>query len=183
MAYRRCLQALTRQAHDATTFLFTHPSPSLRPFPTAAISSPISTNPRPISAFAQWCRLRYFSTSKQDDHVKNGANSEDDDGDEDDYSDEEDDEDEVEYDDGDYVAGGSKGKKVLTAEEKEAEAAAIGYKVEGPLLEKDGVFKPYEPVFAVVQVQFANLVSFWVLLFCFLFVGFTFLVIVFVFCF
>ncbi|XP_057420734.1 50S ribosomal protein L21, mitochondrial [Lotus japonicus] len=153
MAYRRCLQALTRQAHDATTFLFTHPSsPSLRPFPTAAISSPISTNPRPISAFAQWCHLRYFSTSKQDDHVKNGANSEDDDGDEDDYSDEEDDEDEVEYDVGDYVAGGSKGKKVLTAEEKEAEAAAIGYKVEGPLLEKDGVFKPYEPVFAVVQI-------------------------------
>lgn len=38
-------------------------------------------------------------------------------------------------------------------EEKEAEAAAIGYKVVGPLQKSDRVFKPYEPVFAVVQVR------------------------------
>ncbi|KAJ4703485.1 50S ribosomal protein L21, related protein [Melia azedarach] len=37
-------------------------------------------------------------------------------------------------------------------EEKEAEAAAIGYKVVGPLKKSDRVFKRYEPVFAVVQI-------------------------------
>lgn len=37
-------------------------------------------------------------------------------------------------------------------EEKAQEAAEIGYEVIGPLQESDSVFKPYEPVFAVVQV-------------------------------
>ncbi|KAJ7955410.1 50S ribosomal protein L21, mitochondrial-like [Quillaja saponaria] len=44
------------------------------------------------------------------------------------------------------------GKREYTAEEKVAEAEAIGYKVVGPLDKKDRVFKPYEPVFAVVQI-------------------------------
>ncbi|XP_009596857.1 large ribosomal subunit protein bL21m-like [Nicotiana tomentosiformis] len=39
-----------------------------------------------------------------------------------------------------------------TPEEKEHEAAEIGYKVIGPLQKSDRVFKPYEPVFAVVQI-------------------------------
>ena len=43
-------------------------------------------------------------------------------------------------------------KRDYTPEEKEAEAAAIGYKVVGPLEPSDRVFKPYEPVYAVVQV-------------------------------
>lgn len=37
-------------------------------------------------------------------------------------------------------------------EEKAQEAAEIGYKVIGSLQESDRVFKPYEPVFAVVQI-------------------------------
>uniref|UniRef100_A0A804Q3G9 Large ribosomal subunit protein bL21m n=1 Tax=Zea mays TaxID=4577 RepID=A0A804Q3G9_MAIZE len=37
-------------------------------------------------------------------------------------------------------------------EEKVAEAAEIGYKVLGPLGADDKPFKPYEPVFAVVQI-------------------------------
>uniref|UniRef100_A0A803N271 Large ribosomal subunit protein bL21m n=1 Tax=Chenopodium quinoa TaxID=63459 RepID=A0A803N271_CHEQI len=37
-------------------------------------------------------------------------------------------------------------------EDKLEEAAHIGYKVVGPLLPTDRVFKPYEPAFAVVQV-------------------------------
>lgn len=36
--------------------------------------------------------------------------------------------------------------------EKEMEAAAIGYKVIGPLQKTDRVFEPYDIVFAVVQV-------------------------------
>ncbi|XP_065880029.1 large ribosomal subunit protein bL21m [Euphorbia lathyris] len=43
-------------------------------------------------------------------------------------------------------------KREYSAEEKEEEAAAIGYKVVGPLQESERVIKPYEPVFAVVQV-------------------------------
>lgn len=43
-----------------------------------------------------------------------------------------------------------------TLEEKEAEAAEIGYKVLGPLRKSDRVFKKYEPAFAVVQVIFCD---------------------------
>ena len=43
-------------------------------------------------------------------------------------------------------------KREYSPEEKEVEAAAIGYKVIGPLLPSDLIFKPYEPLFAVVQV-------------------------------
>ncbi|CAN6336840.1 unnamed protein product [Urochloa humidicola] len=39
-----------------------------------------------------------------------------------------------------------------TEEEKVAEAAEIGYKVVGPLGADEKPFKPYEPVFAVVQI-------------------------------
>jgi len=82
--------------------------------------------------------MRYFSSDKQDDHS-----------DEEDYSEEEDYEDD---DDDDDVPVSSR-KKVYTAEEKEAEAEAIGYRVVGPLPKDNDAFKPYEPVFAVVQVQ------------------------------
>ncbi|KAL3537773.1 hypothetical protein ACH5RR_001139 [Cinchona calisaya] len=37
-------------------------------------------------------------------------------------------------------------------EEKAIEASEIGYKVIGPLEESDRVFKPYEPLFAVIQI-------------------------------
>ncbi|KAG4970938.1 hypothetical protein JHK82_036627 [Glycine max] len=143
MASRRCLRALTQKT---TPFLFRNAS-SLRsltvpPFPNANASSPVFTVR--ASVFAQWPHLRYFSSEKKDDH-----SDEDDDGDED-YDDEE--EDYVDDDDDDDVPV-SRGKKVYTAEEKEAEAAAIGYRVVGPLQkDEDSVFKPYEPVFAVVQI-------------------------------
>ncbi|OEL28826.1 50S ribosomal protein L21, mitochondrial [Dichanthelium oligosanthes] len=39
-----------------------------------------------------------------------------------------------------------------TEEEKLSEAAEIGYKVVGPLEAEEKPFKPYEPVFAVVQI-------------------------------
>ncbi|RDY13403.1 50S ribosomal protein L21, mitochondrial [Mucuna pruriens] len=138
MASRRCLRALTQ----TTPFLFRNAS-SLRsltvpPFSHANSSPPVFN--RPASAFAQWPHLRYFSSDKQEDRS-----------DEDDISEEEDEEEEEDYDDDDYVSGSS-GKKVYTAEEQEEEAAAIGYRVVGPLAKDDAVFKPYEPVFAVVQI-------------------------------
>lgn len=53
---------------------------------------------------------------------------------------------------GDQNVSAPKGKRVYTAAEKEKEAAAIGYKVIGPLQRSDRPFKLHEPVFAVVQI-------------------------------
>jgi large subunit ribosomal protein L21 len=123
-------------------------------------SLPIFTNSKPTSAFGQWYHPHYFSTSKQDDHIKKAdIHEEIEDEDENDDDDDEYDEEEEDYeDDDDDCVFVSTSKKVYTAEEKEAEATAIGYKVVGPLQKDDQVFKPYEPAFAVVQVQFANFI-------------------------
>lgn len=79
--------------------------------------------------------------------------------------DEDDDEDEDEDEEGHYDDDGSEGEwgeedeavaakkpSGKTEEEMVAEAAEIGYKVVGPLGPDEKPFKPYEPVFAVVQV-------------------------------
>ncbi|XP_022845947.1 50S ribosomal protein L21, mitochondrial-like isoform X2 [Olea europaea var. sylvestris] len=72
------------------------------------------------------------------------------------------DEEEVEDDDDDYESEGQDIESAdderenetaaLSPEDKEKEAAEIGYKVISPLQKSDRVFKPYEPVFAVVQL-------------------------------
>lgn len=84
------------------------------------------------------------------------SEEEDDDDDDDDY----DDDDEAVGDSEDESVSGCGSKREYTAEEKEAEAAAIGYQVIGPLQKSDRVFKPYEPVFAVVQVRVGFTLSF-----------------------
>lgn len=43
-------------------------------------------------------------------------------------------------------------KRVYSLEEKEKEAADIGYRVIGPLEPSDRPFKPFEPAFAVIQI-------------------------------
>ncbi|CAK8544535.1 unnamed protein product [Lathyrus sativus] len=153
---RRCLQALTHESQP-TLSLFKDPSSirslSVTAFPNHNISSPlpIFTNSKPTSAFGQWYYPRFFSSSKQDDHIKKEDIQEEvedeDDSDDSDYDDEEED-----YEDDDDNVPVSSKKKVYTAEEKEAEATAIGYKVVEPLQKDDHVFKPYEPAFAVVQI-------------------------------
>ncbi|XP_027347508.1 50S ribosomal protein L21, mitochondrial [Abrus precatorius] len=143
MASRRCLQL-----RPLTTFLFSNPS-SLRslfvpPFPNSNSSSPLLpffTISNPTSAFPQCPQLRYFSSDNHQDHSEEEYDDDDDD-----------DDDDVDDEDDDHIHVSS-GKKAYTKEEMEAEAAAIGYKVAGPLLKDDDrVFKPYEPVFAVVQI-------------------------------
>ncbi|GMH05446.1 hypothetical protein Nepgr_007286 [Nepenthes gracilis] len=49
-------------------------------------------------------------------------------------------------------ASGSVIERAYSVEEKIKEAADIGYKVTGQLQRSDRVFKPYEPVFAIVQI-------------------------------
>lgn len=143
MAHRRCLHALTRHA-TALASLKTLANP---PPPPAAISfktitqstSTISSHFRP-SWFAHHSFSRHFCSSKSE-----GDDKEDED-DEDESSDGEDIVDTV-----DTVP---EFKREYSLEESAAEAEAIGYKVVGPLQKTDRVFKPYEPVFAVVQVVF-----------------------------
>lgn len=145
MANRRCLHALTRHA---SALFSTNPSlPSIAP----TLPLPLSkTQPlKPLLAahifttleHAHWSQSRHFSSNRENDDVSEDEDEDDDDDDED-YEEvgESSEEDELES------------KREYTPEEKEAEAAAIGYKVVGPLEPSDRVFKPYEPVYAVVQI-------------------------------
>lgn len=100
----------------------------------------ISSNSTPTHNTHFTITPRHFSSNRSDDSE--------------DYDDDEDDETEGEsLDEDDVVSGGLSGKREYTPEEKESEAAAIGYKVVGPLQRSDRVFKDYEPVFAVIQVK------------------------------
>lgn len=80
------------------------------------------------------------------------------------YSGSEDEDEEEEYDDEDKLEGtceeedGNETSPKLVTQcgkseaEKVNEAASIGYKVIGPLTPSENPFKPYEPLFAVVQI-------------------------------
>ncbi|XP_057463911.1 50S ribosomal protein L21, mitochondrial-like [Actinidia eriantha] len=103
-------------------------------------SHSISTDLRPI-CHPQFTPTRYFSFQRSDNEE------------EDDDDDEEGCDDDDEDSDDEGVSGPSGGgKREYTAEEREDEAAAIGYKVVGPLERSERVFKPYDPVFAIVQI-------------------------------
>lgn len=146
MANRRCLQVLTRHASAIfNTKPYIHPlkiAPSFlsQNFHThASMSNCLSTKIDPLCTY--WSHTRYLSSDSRN-------------GNEDDFTEDEDENDEG-YDssEDDGISVSSRGmQKEYTKEEKEAEAAAIGYKVVGPLDQSKGVFKPYEPVFAVVQI-------------------------------
>lgn len=55
-------------------------------------------------------------------------------------------------DDDGSVGSGRVEEREYTVEERENEAAAIGYKVIGQLERSDRAFKLYEPVFAIIQI-------------------------------
>ncbi|XP_028775556.1 50S ribosomal protein L21, mitochondrial [Neltuma alba] len=154
MANRRCLQALTRQA---SAFLSTNPSLQSLTIPATLPNPPLNTltssffdiltDTRPNSRCGQRSHSCYFSSSTQDHDSNKGIEAEDDsDGDEEAEEWESSDDEDV------LESSGATGNREYTAEEKEAEAEAIGYKVIGPLGKNEQVFKPYEPVFAVVQI-------------------------------
>lgn len=144
MAHRRVFQTLIRHysSHSLKNL-----NPILQTLPRITqfqsfpqISNLISSNSTP-NLHTQFSR--HFASNRSDDSESD-----------EDYDDEDDSEDETgESLDEDDVVSGSSGKREYTAEEKESEAAAIGYKVVGPLQRSDRVFKNYEPVFAVFQVR------------------------------
>lgn len=161
MSNRRSLHNLSRHAsalfsknpslHSLTTPIPLPITPqSLEPITTKLAL--LSTNPGP-AWHQQWSQPRHFSTN-----TGNGGDE--------DTEDEEEEEEDWESSDDEGVSGPSGGlKREYSPEEKEAEAAAIGYKVVGPLEKSDRVFKPYEPAFAVVQVQSALFWGFYFLIF------------------
>ncbi|KAL0398588.1 UNVERIFIED_CONTAM: 50S ribosomal protein L21, mitochondrial [Sesamum radiatum] len=137
MANRRCFQTLTRYFHSIKSptplsqILAPTSAHALRPTLTPKLSHHIFENKfnlYPPSALF----TRHFSSRDTD---------KDEDENEDDESGEEEEE-----------SGSENERAVLSAEDKENEAAEIGYKVIGPLQKPERVFKPYEPVFAVVQI-------------------------------
>lgn len=147
MATRRCLlRLLTRR-------LAPHGPQPLAPVPIAAQTlSSLSQPLAPRAAAAASLRLLpsrcHFAT-----RAPSGSDEEDD---EDEGDDEEHYEDEEgsgdEWGEGDEETPAAKPPSGKTEEEKLVEAAEIGYKVVGPLGADEKPFKPYEPVFAVVQI-------------------------------
>ncbi|XP_022963236.1 50S ribosomal protein L21, mitochondrial-like [Cucurbita moschata] len=151
MANRRCVQVLTRHAsaifsgkpyiHSLKiTSSFLYQNYHTR----ASTSTYLCTKTDPLCKC--WPHSQYLSSDS-----RNG--NDDDDTEEDEDEDEDEDEEAYDSSEDDGISGLSRGmQKEYTKEEKEAEAADIGYKVVGPLDRSDGVFKGYEPVFAVVQI-------------------------------
>lgn len=117
--------------------------------------SPQSPTPNPHHVFSNLTPISYpqckptchFSSRRSDNEEEQDDDDEEEDEDEDENEEGSDD------DDDEGVSVSNRGvKREYTVEEKEEEAAAIGYKVIGPLQRSERVFKPYEPVFAVVQI-------------------------------
>ena len=153
MAQRRWLQTVARHT---LPLIPSKPTSSLKPLPhlLAPISLKSLLSPRPLQQFL-YTDLTLFHTRSFSSNSRDDSENEEDDGEEGEEEEEEDydsDNNEAEVDD----VTVSDMKREYSAEEKEAEAAAIGYKVIEPLLPSDRFFKNREPVFAVVQVYFIS---------------------------
>lgn len=146
MATRRCLQVFIRQSSSLAAF----PEPffkSLKALNPLLLNSfrPLTSSedrlPIPTKLHSQYLFLCRSFCSKH--NIGKGEASEDE-------SEEEFYDDSDEEEDNEAAPRAASGPK--SPEEKIKEAADIGYKVIGPLEKSDRVFKPYEPIFAVVQI-------------------------------
>ncbi|KAJ3685226.1 hypothetical protein LUZ61_014390 [Rhynchospora tenuis] len=140
MATRRCLAALP--LHLRSILLSSRPHKSLiPPIPSYFSLSSKAQSPIPVHYISFFSPLRHFSSSLP---PTDGS-----DGEEDDESGE---------DDGGWDEHDNMGARRIvqcgkSEEEKRKEAEEIGYQVAGPLdPSSENPFKPYEPVFAVVQI-------------------------------
>lgn len=147
MANRRCFQTITRYLHSIK--ILTPFSQTLAPVSTNAVNQTLTAKPSHHIFVNEFNVYPYSSPFTRNFSSKPTDSEEDDDEDDDDDDDEEDDED-FEEGEEDHSENQS---PILSAEDKEKEAAEIGYKVIGPLQKSERVFGPYEPVFAVVQVN------------------------------
>ncbi|KAG2291932.1 hypothetical protein Bca4012_007910 [Brassica carinata] len=131
MASLRCLRELSRRATTVLSINQTRLISSVRrlELPGTSITHGIPSQNRSLTRDSPWYRSqgRHFSSKTKD----TDESSEGEDDDDEDYE-------EVE-------------REYSPAEKVEA-AAEIGYKVMGPLKPSERLFKPYESVFAVVQI-------------------------------
>ncbi|KAG5222117.1 50S ribosomal protein [Salix suchowensis] len=148
MAQRRWLQTVARHT---LPLISSKPTSSLKPLPhlLAPISLKSLLSPKPLQQFL-YTDLTLFHTRSFSSNSRDDSENEEDDGEEGEEEEEDYDSDNNEAEVDDVTV--SDMKREYSAEEKEAEAAAIGYKVIEPLLPSDRFFKNREPVFAVVQV-------------------------------
>ncbi|KAL0739255.1 hypothetical protein Bca4012_015465 [Brassica carinata] len=138
MASLRCIRELSRRAATVLSINQTRlisSFPALEPCGTSITHA----TPRSLTRDLPWYNLssrshgRHFSSKTNDTDESSGGEDEDDG---EDYEDSAEREVEREY----------------SPVEKVEAAAEIGYKVMGPLKPSERLFKPYEPVFAVVQI-------------------------------
>nr|XP_009773319.1 PREDICTED: 50S ribosomal protein L21, mitochondrial-like isoform X2 [Nicotiana sylvestris] len=149
MANRRCVQTLTRHL----TYLLSPEPSSLHSLTSVSpqILTPKLLNS--LNALTSSPKCPHITTKISSFHRNFCSNRPINSDDDEEGSEEETDDDD--YDDDQDVEGlesNSEPSREYTPEEKEHEAAEIGYKVIGPLQKSDRVFKPYEPVFAIVQI-------------------------------
>ncbi|KAK3010241.1 hypothetical protein RJ639_010813 [Escallonia herrerae] len=153
MATKRCLQTLARQSsifspNPSLQYLHRTLNPHLQTLTLTLASTPqtpkddhiwhsLILSPNTHFAFA-----RSFSSNRG-----NGTASDEDDG----VSVSEDEDGEI-SDGEEVLAANGANRREYSVEEKETEAAAIGYKVIGQLERAERIFKDYEPVFAVIQI-------------------------------
>ncbi|KAG2238269.1 hypothetical protein Bca52824_092481 [Brassica carinata] len=138
MASLRCLRELSRRATTALSINQTRLISSL------PVSEPCGTTithatPRSLARDLPWYNL---SSRSQGRHFSSKTN------DNDESSDGEDDDNDEDYED----SAEMEVEREYSPAEKVEAAAEIGYKVMGPLKPSERLFKPYEPVFAVVQI-------------------------------
>lgn len=170
MASRRCLGALTRRLR-ARLFYASH----LENPQTLSHLSLGLTIPQRTSSDLDICRrafrcsisIRFGGVRRCSSRPTNPSDDEEDEDDESEEEEEENKEGGVSSDgeNGDVRASKCVVQRGKSEEEKVEEAAEIGYKVIGPLDSSENPFKPYEPFFAVVQVQIAGYIPFSLLLF------------------
>jgi large subunit ribosomal protein L21 len=143
MASRRCLlRLLSSRLVPQRSQPFAPGSIATRTLTTSseALGPPApGALPSPRLYYLSRCHFATRSSGNEDDEYE----------DEEEHYDEEDSEGEWGDDEEAVAAKKPSGK---TEEEKVAEAAEIGYKVLAPLGADEKPFKPYEPVFAIVQV-------------------------------
>ncbi|KAM0886129.1 hypothetical protein ACQ4PT_029899 [Festuca glaucescens] len=146
MATRRCLLRLLARR------LVPHSPQPLPTVPIAAqtltsLSQPLAPRAAVTASLRLLPSRSHFATrapsGSEDDEEEEGD-------DEEHYEEEERSGDE--WGEGDEETPAAKPPSGMTEEEKLAEASEIGYKVVGPLGADEKPFKPYEPVFAVVQI-------------------------------
>ncbi|KAI3914916.1 hypothetical protein MKX01_018085 [Papaver californicum] len=170
MASRRCFNPLTRHC----PYLFSSNAPSLHSIvnKTAPLALPANDHRLPLETptsnlpqfhrnFESRCffktkSARHFS-SERGSHGKQGEEQDEEEYDDDDDEDESEEGEVSEYSNeeetsNDVVASNRVPKRTYSLENKEQEAAAIGYKVIGPLDPTEQPFTPREPAFAVVQI-------------------------------